>query len=363
VDDLWKTLPVILNGGAVKVERSGRYVILETDFKLRVSYDTDHSVELKIPDAFSGEVCGMCGNYNNRRPDDFLMPDGQLAQNSNELGNSWIVYDKNDPSCTDQPPPPPPPTCPPEDESLYLKAMHSVVCLTSKDDLFSKHMLMPVRNKESPSQAGETLHLANSQEMKNVQAIAITRTCMTACPATCLDPQAPEKCTSPCVEGCECKDGYILSGGACVSKSQCGCSYNDQYYNVKAVMNSLKETVRGDVNVRITTWSPVYLCLVQKMKSVRLQNGLLGCYQPSSATCHIYGDPHYSTFDGTLHHFQGSCNYTVSETCANTHLTALLSPQKRNEHRGNPSWTAHKFSCSDCGRCAHLDREETILCM
>lgn len=136
VNDIWTTLPVALNGDAVTVAISGRYVVLETDFKLKVSYDTDHSVDVKLPNTFSNEVCGMCGNFNNRKPDDFLMPNGQLAQNSNELGHSWIVYDKYDPSCIDQPPPPPLPTCPPEEENLYESDTYCGL-LTSQDGLFS----------------------------------------------------------------------------------------------------------------------------------------------------------------------------------------------------------------------------------
>ncbi|KYO25622.1 hypothetical protein Y1Q_0013780 [Alligator mississippiensis] len=57
-----------------------------------------------------------------------------------------------------------------------------------------------------------------------------------------------------------------------------------------------------------------------------------------SATCHIYGDPHYTTFDGKLHHFQGACNYTVVQSCGNS--SAHFAVTTRNEHRGSPFWTA-----------------------
>lgn len=70
----------------------------------------------------------------------------------------------------------------------------------------------------------------------------------------------------------------------------------------------------------------------------KIQNGQRGCFPASTALCHIYGDPHYNTFDGKLHHFQGSCNYTVVTACDNSSLGFSITT--RNEHRGSPSWTA-----------------------
>uniref|UniRef100_A0A8C4YAF4 VWFD domain-containing protein n=1 Tax=Gopherus evgoodei TaxID=1825980 RepID=A0A8C4YAF4_9SAUR len=115
VNEVLTTLPVRAAGGSITVSRSGRYVILETDFRLRVSYDTDHSVEVKVPTTYFNRTCGMCGNFNNRRGDDYMMPDGQQAKNSNELGNSWRVED-DDPSCDVIVPPEP---CPADQENLY----------------------------------------------------------------------------------------------------------------------------------------------------------------------------------------------------------------------------------------------------
>lgn len=70
----------------------------------------------------------------------------------------------------------------------------------------------------------------------------------------------------------------------------------------------------------------------------KIQNGQRGCYPASTALCHIYGDPHYSTFDGKLHHFQGSCNYTVVTGCDNSSIGFTVTT--RNKHRGSLSWTA-----------------------
>lgn len=41
----------------------------------------------------------------------------------------------------------------------------------------------------------------------------------------------------PCVEGCECQSGHILSGTTCVPLRQCGCSDQDgSYHLVRGLM-------------------------------------------------------------------------------------------------------------------------------
>ncbi|XP_010174920.1 alpha-tectorin-like, partial [Antrostomus carolinensis] len=115
VNNVRQTLPVSAAGGAITVSRSGRYIVLETDFNLRVSYDADHSVEVKVPTTYFNMTCGMCGNFNNRREDDYMMPNGQQAADSNALGESWQVPD-DDASCGVPVPSPP---CSAEEEKLY----------------------------------------------------------------------------------------------------------------------------------------------------------------------------------------------------------------------------------------------------
>ncbi|XP_075794395.1 IgGFc-binding protein-like isoform X3 [Pelodiscus sinensis] len=361
VNKVLMTLPVSAVGGSITVSRSGRYVTLETDFRLRVSYDTDHSVEVRVPTTYFNSTCGMCGNFNNRRDDDYMMPDGQQAKNSNELGNSWRVRD-DDPSCDD---PVPPDICPVEKENLYktdrycglitkrlgpFAACHSVInpesffesCVYDLCALNGSEGVL-CRTLEAYADACQTAGVMLSQ-WRNATFCPPTchdsnshyEPCMTACPATCLDRLAPENCSKPCVEGCACNSGFVLSGGTCVPVGKCGCVFQDRYYSEGESVVTEDCTSRcqclgnGNMTCSALSCQPHEIC--------KIQNGLRGCYPPSTATCHIYGDPHYTTFDGKLHHFQGACNYTVVETCNNSSGGFKLTT--RNEHRGNPSWTA-----------------------
>ena len=61
--------------------------------------------------------------------------------------------------------------------------------------------------------------------------------CANPCPDTCLSLTSPRDCPAalPCVEGCECQRGYILSGTSCVPLSQCGCTDpGGSYYPVRS---------------------------------------------------------------------------------------------------------------------------------
>ncbi|KHJ43086.1 trypsin Inhibitor like cysteine rich domain protein [Trichuris suis] len=62
-------------------------------------------------------------------------------------------------------------------------------------------------------------------------------TCGTACPRTCDDVRHPDPykaCTMQCMVGCECEQGYVLSGEQCVPESQCSVGETiDQLSQVK----------------------------------------------------------------------------------------------------------------------------------
>ncbi|XP_074009679.1 IgGFc-binding protein-like [Numenius arquata] len=360
VNNVWHTLPVSAAGGAITVSRSGRYIVLETDFKLRVSYDTDHSVEVKVPTTYFNLTCGMCGNFNNRREDDYMMPNGQQAADSNELGDSWRVPD-NDSSCGVPVPSPP---CSAEEEKLYRSDQFCGM-LTARPGSFERcHGVINPQDYFDTcfydlcalNGGQEFLCAALEAYADTCQAAGVTLPpwrnatfcplpcdansyydpCMTGCPATCVDREAPQNCSKPCMEGCACTSGFLLSGDTCVPEAQCGCLFEGNYYSQGDYFVSENCTRRCRCEANGQMVCSALFCGEDEV--CKIQNGQRDCYPASTDLCHIYGDPHYSTFDGKLHHFQGSCNYTVVTGCDNSSVGFTVTT--RNEHRSSPAWTA-----------------------
>uniref|UniRef100_A0A672H0K1 VWFD domain-containing protein n=1 Tax=Salarias fasciatus TaxID=181472 RepID=A0A672H0K1_SALFA len=90
--------PVTFTSG-VQIYLSGKFVVLETSFGLRVRFDGNHHADVSVPSSYSGLLCGLCGKKQCLHSqililqDDNLKPDNTPAANTNELGESWQVPD------------------------------------------------------------------------------------------------------------------------------------------------------------------------------------------------------------------------------------------------------------------------------
>lgn len=91
VDDEPLNLPLSLNNGRLQVTQEGRNIIVRTDFGLTVLYDTVYYVEVIVPSTYQGYMCGLCGNYNKKRGDDFILPNNKPVQNVDVFGKAWAV--------------------------------------------------------------------------------------------------------------------------------------------------------------------------------------------------------------------------------------------------------------------------------
>ncbi|KAM9314092.1 zonadhesin, like [Pholidichthys leucotaenia] len=353
-------VPAVVLHGDVHIYLSGKFVVLETSYGLRVRFDGNHHADVSVPTSYSGLLCGMCGNFNANPADDNLKPDNTPAADTNELGDSWEVPDPR-PDCTSgggQE------DC---DEDVEEEAQKPSSCgmITDPTGIFKEcHSVVPPYPYfencvyDMCATGGEIVALCQALESyadicaaAGVSVVWRNNTfcplkcpsgssytpCASACPQpSCQDPAGPGgSCNLPCVEGCVCNPGLILSGDKCVPISQCGCTDEDGQYRPVGdtwfTETDCSERCKcaGYDNITCTPWqcSPAQECKVVE--------GVLDCHSTGKGVCHVAGDPHYYTFDGKMHTFMGTCTYTLVEVCNSTMVTPFTIVAK-NEERGQP---------------------------
>ncbi|XP_065603291.1 mucin-5AC-like [Cyrtonyx montezumae] len=91
-----------------------------------------------------------------------------------------------------------------------------------------------------------------------------------------------------CVSGCICPPNYVSDGkGGCVAAEECPCVHNGDSYRPG-------ESIRVGCN------------------NCTCRNRKWHCSEePCLETCSVYGDGHYTTFDGKRFDFEGDCEYVL----------------------------------------------------
>uniref|UniRef100_A0A8C7A541 Zonadhesin n=1 Tax=Neovison vison TaxID=452646 RepID=A0A8C7A541_NEOVI len=337
-------LPLWPAQGRVSIRPSGSFILLYTDFGLQVRYDGSHLVEVTVPSSYSGRLCGLCGNYNNNSLDDSLLPNKTLVASSDHLGVAWKLPEYSEPGCFAEGAKPS--RCLGDKEANIWKKNCDI--LTNPLGPFSRcHGVVPPQSSFAScvygqcGTKGDTLALCRSLQayasLCSHAGQALTwrnstfcplkcspgssyHPCANPCPATCLSRNTPRDCPVelPCTEGCECRQGHVLSGTSCVPFSQCGCVHQDgsyhpvgeSWYTDNTCSRLCTCSTHSNISCRQSTCKPGQLC--------RPLDGLLRCRTSGVGVCRTSDRSPYVTFDGILHTIQNTCTYVLLKVCHST---------------------------------------------
>ncbi|XP_061107394.1 kielin/chordin-like protein [Conger conger] len=149
------------------------------------------------------------------------------------------------------------------------------------------------------------------------------------------------------IQECEplvCQDGLVKvkSPGQCCYECQdpsVSCVYQGTIYQSNEHWEVDECTsctcVSGDVHCQ-TERCPLVTCASDETPALIPGMCCPHCI-PRPATCIVFGDPHYRTFDGKMINFQGACTYVLAEDCEGGDFSIHV----MNDDRGRKgvSWT------------------------
>ncbi|XP_039181480.1 IgGFc-binding protein-like [Crotalus tigris] len=349
-------LPYNAVGKKVKIYRKGSSAVIDTDFGLSVSFNWDHQLTVTVPGTYRNTLCGLCGNFNNQRADDALVPGGILVPQIPVFGAKGTkTYD---PSCKEVVDP----TCPGVDilakqqrasgqdcglivatngpfrecyghvdqeaafedciyDSCFLKGHYAFVCAA-------------VANYAKACQAaGITIYPWRMSTFcpPRCSANSHYELCAKECDQACSSLYFPTPCPTKCQENCVCNEGFIRSNDACVPLANCGCLHQGRYYPVSEVFYPTCQErcicqAGGSVACEVTPCGTNEQC--------QLQDGHQKCYPTGSATCSLVGGL-YLTFDGLPYDFQGTCSYILTKLITKNVNLHPFTVVVQNEASGN----------------------------
>ncbi|XP_019353974.1 IgGFc-binding protein-like [Alligator mississippiensis] len=357
VNGTMANLPMALASGKLSAYYSGSSVIVQAAFGLSMSYDGSHDVTVAIPETYAGLLCGLGGDFNANRSDDFRTPDGSAAPGLASFVTSWkapgspfhceaiaperecsngegaryialnscgIITDMAGPfsACGSQ-----------EDAHGFLHSCVHDLCATEG----SRQTLCQVLQSYAQQCQRQGFPIQAWREQAGCELLCPLHShyelCGPSCPASCASPTGPQSCLMPCVEGCQCDRGLVLSGTACVSLELCGCTHNGRYYlpgeefweDEQCQQLCQCQGLSHTVQCSSATCAPGEICSTWE--------GVLGCHLPPPSTCWAAGLPHYHTFDGRLYDLWGTCAYIFAEVCGISPVAPYFRVDVRHEHQ------------------------------
>uniref|UniRef100_A0A3Q3JEZ7 Tectorin alpha n=1 Tax=Monopterus albus TaxID=43700 RepID=A0A3Q3JEZ7_MONAL len=318
----------------------GNATVVESKDLLRVHYTRQGFLNISLSTLFYNITCGLCGVFNNNATDDLRLPNGRLAESTEQFTESWQSIadditcngDCDDlyRMCTDLRLYQSPWMCGNINDpgnSSFL-ACHTVV----NPSPFFRNCLYNMCVKEGNRSALCSSLQAYATACQDAQ-VSLTYwrsatncplpcpenshfdECTSACPLTCSNLDEPEEpCPLPCQEGCQCEEGFALRDGLCVLRSDCGCmSHRRQLATNQTFWTNWECQERcycnGSDNSVYCQFAPCH-----PEEYCQENDGLYFCQPRTEALCVAAGYGHFLPFGGIPFELQSSCTLMMATT-------------------------------------------------
>uniref|UniRef100_A0A8C0CXJ0 VWFD domain-containing protein n=1 Tax=Balaenoptera musculus TaxID=9771 RepID=A0A8C0CXJ0_BALMU len=305
------SLPYTSNGLQITpFGRSVRLVAKQLELELVVMWGPGTHLMVLVEKKHMGKMCGLCGNFDGEKTNEFLSEDGQLLEppkyaalqkldDPNEIcayeaipsprvlqaGNAQTciqLLTLVSPECN-VPKEPFLLSCQADMATCAQPGRHNCSCATLSE--YSRQCSMagqPVNSWRGPGLCSVGQCPANQ----------VYRECGETCVRTCSNPQ--HSCSSFCTFGCFCPEGMVLDdiskNHSCVPVPQCPCMLSGVVYAPGEVTTAACQTCR-------------------------CSGGHWECMErPCPRRCALEGGSFVTTFDARPYRFHGTCTYILLQS-------------------------------------------------
>ncbi|XP_072127458.1 mucin-5AC-like [Mobula birostris] len=319
VNDKVVTPPFAYSG--IMIENVSNYTRITAKIGLIVTWNGDDALELELSQQFVNTTCGLCGDFNGIRDNEFFsngyhltpIQYGNLQKLNGPTEHCKDVPSDSAKNCSEFKS-----VCEsilsrPEfsscynilDVSSFIKSCTLDLCLCTNLNKSSSCLCETLSefSRQCAHVGGKPANWRGKDLCEETCQLNMTyEECGTSCADTCSNPYRSQICDDHCIDGCFCPPGTVLddiSNGGCIAREQCPCTYNGLSYATGKSYST-------------------------KCSKCICNGGQWSCTDLSCpGICSVEGGSHINTFDENHYIFHGRCYYVLAKDCKNTMFTVL----------------------------------------
>ncbi|TKC37695.1 hypothetical protein EI555_019004 [Monodon monoceros] len=305
------SLPYTSNGLQITpFGQSVRLVAKQLELELVVMWGPGAHLMVLVEKKHMGKMCGLCGNFDGEKANEFLSEDGQLLEPP-KYAALQKLDDPNEICAYEAIPSPRVPQAENAQTCIQLLTLVSRECNVPKEPFLlscqadmatcaqpGRHHCSCATLSEYSRQCSMAGQPVNSWRGPGLCSVGqcpanqVYRECGETCVQTCSNPR--HSCSSFCTFGCFCPEGMVLDdiskNHSCVPVPQCPCMLSGVVFAPGEVTTAACQTCR-------------------------CSGGHWECMeQPCPRRCALEGGSFVTTFDARPYRFHGTCTYILLQS-------------------------------------------------